>query len=571
MLASTNRIGKRLVLTGLATTIATLAVVAVCAFFARAARAGGPIYVDADYTGVEMGSDSQPFNTIQEVHDASSNGVADVIYIKAATANPYASFSVSRGGYSPDAPDVYTVWPGTGSYPRISENVARLVYINASYVTIDGLDIDGSAGGSTGDLVRADSGSYITIRNCKVHDSALDEGIQLTHAPHAWVENVESYNNAGDGINLCCGSYSSTVRFNYTHDNAGASAHGGFYFYEDGQSMDGLLVEHNVSVGNREAGINLRDVDGALIRNNLISGTLSNGARGVGILLNDSTTSNTVFNNTIFGSASDGVLVCDAEGLNNVILDNIIVSSTDYAIYATSPTQTVDYNLYWNSGVSETFNVATGAHSLVDDPLFATGPDGPEPDFYLDPSSPAVDAGSQTAASARLALCATRADRQSDQGIVDLGYHYPAMPYTLTLEADPSAITADGLATTIVTATLRTATSGAVGDGSAVVFRTTAGYFGNWMEIYAVQTTNGVAVAVLNSVPSGASVTATVGADAYGTSDETQVTFAAPACGADMTDWAESTANPIFGQGVDGGPKAYYPSVLYSPTAFDGH
>jgi len=139
------------------------------------------------------------------------------------------------------------------------------------------------------------------------------------------------------------------------------------------------------------------------------------------------------------------------------------------------------------------------------------------------------------------------------------------------MEASPSAITADGLATTTVTATLRTATGGPVADGAAVVFRTTAGYFGNWMEIYAVQTTNGVAVAVLNSVPSGASVTATVGADAYGTSDETQVTFAAPACGADMTGWTESSANPIFGQGVDGGPKAYYPSVLYSPTAFDGH
>ncbi|OQY22599.1 MAG: hypothetical protein B6I35_05675 [Anaerolineaceae bacterium 4572_32.2] len=54
MLASTNWIGKRLVLTGLATTVVTLAVVAVCAFFARAARAGGPVYVDADRVGLEQ-------------------------------------------------------------------------------------------------------------------------------------------------------------------------------------------------------------------------------------------------------------------------------------------------------------------------------------------------------------------------------------------------------------------------------------------------------------------------------------------------------------------------------------
>jgi hypothetical protein len=35
-------------------------------------------------------------------------------------------------------------------------------------------------------------------------------------------------------------------------------------------------------------------------------------------------------------------------------------------------------------------------------------------------------------------------------------------------------------------------------------------------------------------------------------------------------DWTEYTGNPIFGQGV-GGPKAYYPSVLYDPDEFSGH
>jgi uncharacterized repeat protein (TIGR01451 family) len=36
-------------------------------------------------------------------------------------------------------------------------------------------------------------------------------------------------------------------------------------------------------------------------------------------------------------------------------------------------------------------------------------------------------------------------------------------------------------------------------------------------------------------------------------------------------DWTEYTGNPIFGQGVDNGPKAYYPSVLYDPDEFSGH
>jgi len=35
--------------------------------------------------------------------------------------------------------------------------------------------------------------------------------------------------------------------------------------------------------------------------------------------------------------------------------------------------------------------------------------------------------------------------------------------------------------------------------------------------------------------------------------------------------WTEYAENPIFGQGVDSGPKAYYPSVLYDVNEFSGH
>jgi hypothetical protein len=66
-------------------------------------------------------------------------------------------------------------------------------------------------------------------------------------------------------------------------------------------------------------------------------------------------------------------------------------------------------------------------------------------------------------------------------------------------------------------------------------------------------------------------ITATVRADACGASDEAQIPFTALACDTDMTDWTEYAANPVFGEGLDNGPQAYYPSVLYSPTAFDGH
>jgi len=35
--------------------------------------------------------------------------------------------------------------------------------------------------------------------------------------------------------------------------------------------------------------------------------------------------------------------------------------------------------------------------------------------------------------------------------------------------------------------------------------------------------------------------------------------------------WTEYSGNPVFGQGVEDGPKAYYPSVLYDADSFSGH
>jgi hypothetical protein len=68
--------------------------------------------------------------------------------------------------------------------------------------------------------------------------------------------------------------------------------------------------------------------------------------------------------------------------------------------------------------------------------------------------SPAVDTSSQTAAAASLSLHITCTDEQGDPGIVDLGYHHLALPDTLTPTADPSALIANGMSTTTLTATL---------------------------------------------------------------------------------------------------------------------
>ncbi len=545
------------------------------------ARADGPIYVDADYSGVETGSETQPFNTLQEANDASVDGEASLIYIKAGTTQPYAAVEIDHGGAGPDEPDVYAVWPGSGSYPRIASDTANQIIFSAPYVTIDGLDVDGSAGSSTRDLITSapdHQAAYITIRNCKVHDSAGDEGIQLKSARYSRIENVESYNNDGDGINLCCASDHSVVIGNYSHDNQGSSPpHGGFYFYD----VSDLLVADNVAAHNREAGIHFDDtVTEAVVRNNLvISTTIYDPEEGFGIWLHHNADLSHIYlsNNTIVGSQFDGIRL--SSGAYITVTDNIVVASGANGIRNSGAISVSnDYNLVWNSGNTDWTGLASGSHSLSLDPQFVAGSRGLEPDYYLGQTasgqaidSPALNAGSRTALAAALDSRTTRTDGGKDVGTVDLGYHYAAFAPQLSLAAVPTAITADGVSTSTLTAMASTIDGDPVADGTTVVFTTSLGRLDNYSQVYTTTTQAGSAVAHLAGVPSRTSTLAVVGAGSGDGSDSLEVNLQPPTCAADLTSWSEYPANPIFGEGVNGGPKAYYPAVLYSPTAFDGH
>jgi len=72
-----------------------------------------------------------------------------------------------------------------------------------------------------------------------------------------------------------------------------------------------------------------------------------------------------------------------------------------------------------------------GTGNIDDDPLFLAGPMGA---YYLSQTaagqptdSPALDAGSRLASDAGLDLRTTRADSVGDSGVVDMGYHFPAV------------------------------------------------------------------------------------------------------------------------------------------------
>lgn len=105
------------------------------------------------------------------------------------------------------------------------------------------------------------------------------------------------------------------------------------------------------------------------------------------------------------------------------------------AVYSRNGELTVSDSIFWDNstGVVVESGYSSVRHSCIqggyegdgnihDDPMFVSGPCG---DYYLDPASPCIDAGSRSAAEAGLSDRTTQADGTPDVGLVDMGFHYP--------------------------------------------------------------------------------------------------------------------------------------------------
>jgi hypothetical protein len=83
--------------------------------------------------------------------------------------------------------------------------------------------------------------------------------------------------------------------------------------------------------------------------------------------------------------------------------------------YSLFPSAVQDPDRFGGVGVNEY------AGCVNADPVFLAGPLG---NYYLDPASPAVDAGSDTAVNRSVDDKTTRTDGTLDTGTADIGYHY---------------------------------------------------------------------------------------------------------------------------------------------------
>lgn len=201
------------------------------------------------------------------------------------------------------------------------------------------------------------------------------------------------------------------------------------------EAVDTARVRDNVVFSNRDAGILLRATPGAAVANNLV---YANGGPGVAVGLGDPRPAPDarLTNNTIFGNGGWGIAVGSGAtpSTGTEIRDNILHQNVTGGVTAAPgalPGLSVAFNVN-TDGYGQ--GVSAGESNLDVDPrlVVPAGADGvlgsegfADDDFHLQPSSPAIDAGSAPAAELGVTGSAV-AGRTDDEGIVDLGYHYGA-------------------------------------------------------------------------------------------------------------------------------------------------
>jgi hypothetical protein len=240
----------------------------------------------------------------------------------------------------------------------------------------------------------------------------------------------------GAGVEVCAGA-APIIRNNVITNNIAFGGWGGGTQVENSNA----LLEHNRIVSNATpfegGGVSIVFDSRVTLKNNLIAGNFAD-TRGAGVRMRDVTVvllNNTIAHNT--GVGGEGVYAANTAITlaNNIIVSNTYGLRTDGTL-----TATIMYNDVWSNTMANYSGLAdpTGSNgNISQDPLFTKGPDG---DYYLSQvaagqvaNSPAVNAGSASAAALGLDDRSTRTDERADSGTVDMGYHYRAINYRVYL------------------------------------------------------------------------------------------------------------------------------------------
>lgn len=308
----------------------------------------------------------------------------------------------------------------------------------------------GTGGYGYGGGICSCTNSSLTIIGCKITGNTANGGAGGTKIscggypcyPHP-VDGRGGGTAYGGGI-YCTPDSNATVTGSIINNNTALGGRGGEIDPEElagqayGGGAIGRLVMRNCTISQntastlfgpfvelKGAGLLLMsgssEITNCLITDNnaTIGGMISGGVEGTTITCADQSQV-AISNCTIAGNRSSGPTVSSSGSLvcsDCILWDNnsrngLDISGASSVVYCCT-----------EQNVSGTGNIHT-------DPCFVTGPDG---NYYLSQiasgqafDSPCVNAGSDMAANLGMDSFTTRTDEMTDEGIVDMGYHYPS-------------------------------------------------------------------------------------------------------------------------------------------------
>jgi hypothetical protein len=270
----------------------------------------------------------------------------------------------------------------------------------------------------------------VVISSNRIEDNAL-YGIDMFTAGPVSVSHNRVLRNGGIGVTAQLsgpGQLVSVVR-----NQIGSNTAEGI-FLSGTATAD---VRRNLIFSNGDAGVLLRNARDVSVINNLIYDNGNDGiAVGVGTPL--ASPDALLMNNTLYANDGWGVTIGTAlaPSTGTTILNNIIDGNVRGGIAAEAmslPGLEIGFNLN-NDGYAH--EVVASVTDFQAEPRFVNirGADGvlgdigfEDDDFHLQPESAAIDAGSATAAQLGITGSALSGE-ETDEGIVDLGFHYVVVP-----------------------------------------------------------------------------------------------------------------------------------------------
>jgi len=386
-----------------------------------AITAGGPYTYYVSTTGSDTtgdGSSGNPWATIQKGVDTIANG--DTIIV---TNGNYAGFRVRYSGASGAVKTVKAqnalgaVITSAGTLcttPSFIEVKNDTPASGESYWVVDGFETTGSANYG----VEMQYGDHVTIKNTKVHNSAL-ACLSMQHSNYCTLNSDEVYSpTSGSGFFMGNSGDNNTVVNCSAHN---CPSNGLFVTSDDAvgdMTCSGWTFEKNTSYSNAKA-MSADGMTGSMIRNNLGYGQ-NKGLFLMGFESATTSNNNRILNNTFVCTA--GGTFCFyihkytaglPEGTNNNVLNNVLynydTTSTRGSICIDTAAETgfqSDYNVVMNYfGLDDGATMDTLAqwralgfdtHSIqaADTALFVNPGSN---DYHLKTGSPAINAGTTLA------------------------------------------------------------------------------------------------------------------------------------------------------------------------------